>query len=102
MVRDRLHRAGYPVGAVVRATGSGAGCGNHWPSCNGQIIPWPAQIETLIEFIHRITSGLSGLLALALAVEAPGAWPISCIPRAFVVKNRQPPSDRRPPAGKEA
>lgn len=58
-------------GAVVRATGSGAGCGNHWPSCNGQIIPWPAQIETLIEFIHRITSGLSGLLAPA--VEAPGA-----------------------------
>ncbi|NPV65715.1 MAG: heme A synthase [Anaerolineae bacterium] len=57
-------------GAVVRATGSGAGCGNHWPTCNGQIIPQPEQIETLIEFIHRLTSGLSGLLVLALAVWA--------------------------------
>lgn len=57
-------------GAVVRATGSGAGCGNHWPTCNGQIIPQPEQFETLIEFIHRLTSGLSGLLVLALTVWA--------------------------------
>ncbi len=57
-------------GAVVRATGSGAGCGNHWPSCNGQIIPQPEQIETVIEFTHRVTSGLSGLLVLALTVWA--------------------------------
>jgi heme A synthase len=57
-------------GAVVRATGSGAGCGNHWPTCNGAIVPRPEQIETLIEFSHRLTSGLSGVLVLALAVWA--------------------------------
>ncbi len=66
---------GYTVlvvlwGAVVRATGSGAGCGSHWPSCNGQIIPQPEQIETLIEFSHRVTSGLSGAFVLALVVWA--------------------------------
>src|SRR5690606_41336818 len=26
-------------GAVVRATGSGAGCGSHWPTCNGTVVP---------------------------------------------------------------
>ncbi len=26
-------------GAYVRATGSGAGCGSHWPTCNGEILP---------------------------------------------------------------
>ena len=44
-------------GAFVRATGSGAGCGNHWPTCNGTIIPRPEEIETSIEFVHRILSG---------------------------------------------
>jgi len=33
-------------GGYVRATGSGAGCGNHWPLCNGEIIPRPKMIET--------------------------------------------------------
>lgn len=57
-------------GAVVRATGSGAGCGNHWPTCNGEIIPTPTQIETLIEFGHRLTSGFSGVLILILLAWA--------------------------------
>ncbi len=61
-------------GAVVRATGSGAGCGNHWPKCNGQIIPRPDSIEVLIEFSHRLTSGLAGLLALGLLVWAWRAY----------------------------
>lgn len=52
-------------GAYVRATGSGAGCGRHWPSCNGQVIPRPEQIETWIELSHRITSALLGLLSIA-------------------------------------
>jgi cytochrome c oxidase assembly protein subunit 15 len=55
-------------GTLVRATGAGAGCGNHWPLCNGTVLQHSASIETLIEFTHRITSGLSffavvGLLA---------------------------------------
>jgi cytochrome c oxidase assembly protein subunit 15 len=55
-------------GTLVRATGSGAGCGNHWPLCNGTVLQHSASVNTLIEFTHRITSGLSlfavvGLLA---------------------------------------
>src|SRR6266852_9744850 len=45
-------------GALVRATGSGAGCGTHWPLCNGQVIPLSPRVDTLIEFTHRcMTSG---------------------------------------------
>src|SRR5262249_24948503 len=55
-------------GAYVRATGSGAGCGSHWPLCNGEIVPRAAQAQTLIEFTHRITSGISLLLVAILAV----------------------------------
>ncbi|GAB4112150.1 MAG: hypothetical protein Kow001_13920 [Acidobacteriota bacterium] len=49
-------------GAYVRATGSGAGCGSHWPLCNGEIIPRSPELETIIEFTHRLTSGLAFLL----------------------------------------
>lgn len=62
-------------GAFVRASGSGAGCGNHWPSCQGQVIPWAAQTETLIEFTHRLTSGLALLLVIGLLVWAFRAFP---------------------------
>lgn len=48
-------------GAVVRATGSGAGCGSHWPLCNGEVVPLQPEIETIIEFSHRLTSGLAFL-----------------------------------------
>jgi cytochrome c oxidase assembly protein subunit 15 len=51
-------------GAYVRATGSGAGCGSHWPACNGEIVPRAASTETLIEFTHRATSGLALLLVI--------------------------------------
>ena len=46
-------------GAVVRATGSGAGCGSSWPLCQGTLIPLAPKIKTLIEYGHRVTSGLS-------------------------------------------
>lgn len=49
-------------GAYVRATGSGAGCGSHWPLCNGVVLPRSAQIETIIELTHRLTSGVALLL----------------------------------------
>lgn len=61
-------------GAYVRASGSGAGCGDHWPKCNGQIIPRPEQIETLIEFSHRVTTAFSGLLVIAMVVWAYRAF----------------------------
>lgn len=53
-------------GAVVRVTGSGAGCGQHWPTCHGEIAHLPQRLETAIELSHRITSGLSLFVVLAL------------------------------------
>lgn len=55
-------------GAYVRASGSGAGCGSHWPLCNGEIITRSPQVETMIEFTHRVSSGLALLLVVGLAV----------------------------------
>jgi cytochrome c oxidase assembly protein subunit 15 len=55
-------------GAFVRATGSGAGCGDHWPVCNGVVIPREPTVATMIEFTHRVTSGLVMVLAVVLCV----------------------------------
>jgi heme a synthase len=55
-------------GALVRATGSGAGCGNNWPLCNGQVIPLSPRIDTVIEFTHRCMTGGSAFAVLALLV----------------------------------
>ncbi|MCS7024488.1 MAG: COX15/CtaA family protein [Bryobacteraceae bacterium] len=57
-------------GAWVRITGSGAGCGNHWPTCHGEILPPQPATKTLIEFTHRLSSGFCGLLGLILLVWA--------------------------------
>src|SRR5436305_12800991 len=57
-------------GTVVRATGSGAGCGSHWPLCNGEMVPRAPRLATVIELSHRLTSGLALLLVVALAVAA--------------------------------
>ncbi len=56
-------------GALVRATGSGAGCGSHWPTCNGQVLPLSHTAESLLEFSHRL---------LALFVFALGVWLLTC------------------------
>jgi cytochrome c oxidase assembly protein subunit 15 len=53
-------------GSIVRATGSGAGCGEHWPLCNGTVIQHSPRIETIIEFTHRATSGIALIAMLAL------------------------------------
>jgi cytochrome c oxidase assembly protein subunit 15 len=55
-------------GALVRASGSGAGCGNRWPLCNGQIVPVSPGFHTIIEFTHRMMVGGSTLLVFALLV----------------------------------
>jgi heme a synthase len=54
-------------GAAVRATGSGAGCGDHWPLCNGSVIQHHPTAATLIEFAHRSMSGIA-LIAIAVLV----------------------------------
>jgi len=61
-------------GALVRVTGSGAGCGNHWPDCNGQFTP-NATTATIVEYTHRAMTGLDSVLMLALLVWAFRAWP---------------------------
>ena len=55
-------------GAFVRASASGAGCGSHWPLCNGVIVPRAPRIETIIEFAHRTSSGLAAIAVFALAL----------------------------------
>jgi heme A synthase len=62
-------------GAFVRATGSGAGCGRHWPLCNGEVVPRAPQTETIIEFTHRLTSGIAFLLVLAMLIWARRLFP---------------------------
>ena len=62
-------------GAVVRATGSGAGCGNHWPLCNGVVVPHDAAVQTIIEFTHRLMSGASLTAVVLLVVWAFRAFP---------------------------
>jgi heme A synthase len=62
-------------GAYVRATGSGAGCGSHWPLCNGEIVPRTPRVETIVEFTHRLSSGLALLLVIGLFVAAFRLYP---------------------------
>jgi len=67
-------------GAYVRATGSGAGCGSHWPLCNGTVLPRTASSQTLIEYTHRLTSGLAFFAVVVLVIwcwraTSKGAWP---------------------------
>ena len=69
-------------GAYVRASGSGDGCGAHWPLCNGTVaLPSAAETKTLVEFAHRATSGLDGLLVVVLVV-----WAFRLFPRKHAVR----------------
>lgn len=62
-------------GAYVRATGSGAGCGQHWPLCNGVIMPVAPTLKTIIEFTHRVTSGIDLAMVALLVVWAFRVFP---------------------------
>jgi cytochrome c oxidase assembly protein subunit 15 len=55
-------------GAVVRATGSGGGCGDHWPLCNGMVVPQLARFHTFVEFTHRMMSGAALVLIAILLI----------------------------------
>lgn len=68
-------------GAFVRISGAGAGCGSHWPTCNGAVVPQSPTVHTLIEFSHRLTSGLTGVLAIVLVV-----WVFRVLPRGHVAR----------------
>jgi protoheme IX farnesyltransferase len=62
-------------GAFVRAGLHGDGCGAHWPGCNGALIPTGSNLSESIEFGHRASSGLLGLLVFALFGWAMFALP---------------------------
>jgi cytochrome c oxidase assembly protein subunit 15 len=72
-------------GAFVRATGSGAGCGDRWPLCNGIVTARAPRIETLIEFTHRATSGLAIIGVVALCIWAFRLFPRGHRARYFAV-----------------
>lgn len=69
-------------GAVVRATGSGAGCGKNWPLCNGMV--WPLHhplLTTIVEFTHRSMSGICTFLVVALI-----AWTYAGVPKGHLAR----------------
>ena len=68
-------------GAYVRASGSGAGCGAHWPLCNGVVVPRAPALATIIEMTHRLTSGLALLAVVALVI-----WAIRTFPRGHAAR----------------
>src|SRR5689334_14057648 len=78
-------------GALVRASNSGEGCGNHWPLCNGSVIPHAAQIATLIEFTHRATTGIAFILVVIMAAWAfrsyrrEPVWPAAAASLALII-----------------
>ena len=57
------------LGGIVRITGSGMGCGDHWPLCDGEWFP-PLDLPTLIEIGHRWAAGLVSLVVLAMTAVA--------------------------------
>lgn len=61
-------------GVFLRASKSGDGCGQHWLTCQGEVIPSAPELKTVIEFSHRITSSLDGLIVIALLAWAIWIW----------------------------
>ncbi len=61
-------------GVFLRASKSGDGCGEHWLTCNGELIPSAPQFKTVIEYSHRMTTAIDGLVMLVLVVLAVAIW----------------------------
>src|SRR6187551_1252237 len=61
-------------GVFLRASKSGDGCGQHWLTCQGEVIPSAPQLKTIIEFSHRVTSSLAGIVIIILVVWAFKRW----------------------------
>ena len=68
-------------GGFVRASGSGAGCGSHWPTCNGEVVPHSPQTTTIIEFTHRLMSG-GALIGVVILMW----WAFRLFPRGHKVR----------------
>lgn len=61
-------------GVFLRASKSGDGCGQHWLTCHGEVIPSAPELKTVIEFSHRITSALDGFVVIGLLLWAFWLW----------------------------
>ena len=63
------------LGGVVRVSGSGLGCGppgsgfHGWPLCEGDVLPG-LDLDSVIEYAHRVVAVAVGFMMLALAVWA--------------------------------
>ena len=62
-------------GVFLRASKSGDGCGQYWLTCHGEVIPSAPEMKTVIEFSHRLTSGLAFIAVLALVIWAFRKFP---------------------------
>src|SRR5205085_4500580 len=58
-------------GAIVRISGSGMGCGDHWPLCYGRLFPPMNRPDLVVEWTHRL---LASILVLTVASFALVAW----------------------------
>ncbi len=61
-------------GVFLRASKSGDGCGEHWLTCNGELIPSAPAFKTVIEYSHRMTTAIDGLIMLGLVIFAVVIW----------------------------
>jgi heme A synthase len=57
-------------GAIVRITGSGMGCGDHWPQCSGYWIPPLDRLDLIIEVTHRYIAAALTIVIVLLAALA--------------------------------
>lgn len=57
-------------GVFLRASKSGDGCGQHWLTCQGEVLPSAPELKTIIEFSHRLTTGPAFIFVLALVIWA--------------------------------
>ena len=70
-------------GTVVRATGSGNGCGEHWPLCGGTVVQHWKTVASIIEFAHRATSGIAVIALLPLVLFTWRSTPRRHLARVF-------------------
>lgn len=68
-------------GSAVRATGSGGGCGEHWPLCDGTLVVHHPAVATMIELSHRVTSGIDTLCVLGLFF-----WIFAAVPKRHLAR----------------
>lgn len=57
-------------GAIVRISGSGMGCGDHWPLCYGHLFPPMDRPDLVVEWTHRLLASILVLTVVSFAVVA--------------------------------